>query len=71
VHVLVSSLRPFAKSYPRVALLVCGFVGGGTTVAAAETEPTLSAAVTPKTQRPNRIIVTAIERKLLFNSHHQ
>jgi hypothetical protein len=50
-------------------LLVCGFVGGGTTVAAAETEPTLSTAVTPKTQRPDRIIVTAIERKRLFNSH--
>lgn len=52
-------------------MLVCGFFGGGTTVAAAETEPTLSAAVTPRTQRPNRIIVTAIERKLLFNSHRQ
>jgi hypothetical protein len=69
VHVLLSSLRRFAKSYPRVASLVCGFVGGGTTVAAAETEPTLSIAVTPRMQKPNRIIIAAIERKLLFKSH--
>jgi hypothetical protein len=71
VHILLSSLRPFAKSYLRVALLVCGFVGGGTTVTAAETEPTLSTAVAPGMQRLNRTIVTAIERKLLFNSHRQ
>jgi hypothetical protein len=50
-------------------LLVCGFFGGGTTVAAAETELIFSIAVTPRMQRLNRIIVTAIERKLLFKSH--
>jgi hypothetical protein len=50
-------------------LLVCGFVGGGTSVVAAETELILSTAVTPRMQKPNRTIVTAIERKLLFNSH--
>jgi hypothetical protein len=62
VHVLLSSLRRFVKSYPRVALLVCGFVGGRTGVFAAETELTLSAAVAPRRDKTKRTVVAAIER---------
>jgi hypothetical protein len=39
-------------------LLVCGFVGGGTSVVAAETELT----VTPRMEKTKRVTVAAIAR---------
>lgn len=62
VHVVPFSVNPFVKSYSRVALVVCGFVGGGLTVIVVENELTLSTAVTPRREKSKRVIVTAIER---------
>jgi hypothetical protein len=44
-----------------VALLVCGFVGGGMNVVVAETVLTLSLGVTPRIEKNKRVTVTAIE----------
>lgn len=62
VHVVPFSVNRFVTSYLRVALVVCGFVGGGTTAGVVETELSASPAVTPSTEKAKRAIVAAVER---------